>query len=51
MSNEGWPKSSRPFGLRAKDAGVALQSLAIGWLCPALRALPAHFSHSNAGAK
>jgi hypothetical protein len=42
---------SRPFELRAKNADAALQSLAMGWLCLALRALPAHFSRSNAGAK
>jgi len=42
---------SRPFGLRAKNAGAMLQSLAIGRLCHTLRALPAHFSRSNAGAK
>jgi hypothetical protein len=39
------------FGLHTKKAGVALQSLAIGPLCPALRALPPPFWFSNAGAK
>ena len=32
-----------PPGCARKNAGVALQSLAIGLLCPALRALPSRF--------
>src|SRR5690349_10502255 len=40
----GWVKfRTVPPGCARKNAGAALQSLAIGPLCPALRALPSRF--------
>jgi hypothetical protein len=40
----GWVKFRPvPPGCARKNAGAALQSLAIGPLCPALRALPSRF--------
>src|SRR5687768_12180355 len=48
MSNDGLDKI-HPVLCAGKNVDAALQSLTIGSLCPALRALPHAFSCSNAG--
>ena len=48
----GWVKFRPvPPGCALKNAGAALQSLAIGPLCPALRALPSRFFAQQRGRK